>query len=122
MTAATKLGTYKGREIVGAAMALRNAGDGLSEAMQLEPVDLEIGQRVHIVIEAVVDQHKLVPAIKGDLHGPLQVVAGLKAEAAKIVENPTVAKLLDKHKAALNKAKEIEGQQSIEDELGDDSE
>lgn len=116
----TGLGTYKGREIVSAAMALRNAGDGLSEAMQLDPVELEIGQRVHIVIEAVVDQHRLVPAIRGDVHGPLQIVAGLKAEAAKIVDNPTVAKLIDKHKAALNKQKEIEGQRSIEDDLPDE--
>jgi hypothetical protein len=116
MSDEAKLGSYKGHEIVGAAMKLTNAGDGLSKAMSLTPVDLDFGQRVHVVIEAVVTEHGLKPAIAGDLYGPLRVVSTLKAEAATIVENATVAKILDKHKAALNRAKEIEGQRSIEDE------
>lgn len=117
MSENTKLGTYKGHEIVGAAMKLTNAGDGLSKAMSLSPVDLDFGQRVHVVIEAVVTEHGLKPAIAGDLHGPLRVVSTLRAEHATIVENATVAKLIDKHKAALDKASQIEGQRSIDDEM-----
>lgn len=117
-----KLGTYRGHEIVGAAMKLTNAGDGLSKAMSLAPVDLDFGQRVHVIIEAVVTEHGLKPAITGDLHGPLRVVSTLRAEAATIVENSTVAKLMEKHKAALDKARQIDGQRSIEDEIPEDAE
>lgn len=113
------LGTYKGHEVVGVSMKLTKAGDGLSKAMSLDPVDLEFGQRVHLVIEAVVTEHGLKPATPGDLYGPLRNVVTLQAEAATIVENASVAKLIDRHKAALDKAKQIDGQRSITDELGD---
>lgn len=115
----TLLGTYNGRDVIGAAMALTNAGDGLSAAMKLAPVELHMGDRVLVLVEAVVVSEKHVPAIKGDLDGPYAFVSVLKAQAAKITTLAGAVREMDKHKGQLDKLTQIEGQQSILDDGAD---
>lgn len=114
----TPIEMYDGRDVISCAIALTGAGDGLSQAMKISPRRFSIGDRVIVVMEATVKAAKHEPAVKDDLEGPLRFVAVLKAGPATITDDEKVAKLLDKHKAAVNKASEIEGQQSIEDHLG----
>ena len=111
--------TYDGREVIGAAIALTGAGDGLSQAMKVSPRKFSIGDKVLILMEATVKAAKHEPAVKDDLGGPLRLVAVMRADAAMLTDDPKVSRLLDKDKAAINKASEIEGQLSIEDDMGD---
>lgn len=113
----TVIEIHDGRDVIGAKMSLTNAGDGLSKAMGLEPQRLHIGDRVLVLVEAVVAKEQYVPAIAGDLAGPLHFVAVLKADAAKITTLPGAIKEMDKHKGRIEKAAQIPGQQSIQDEI-----
>jgi len=110
---------HDGRDVVYAAMSLTNAGDGLSAAMKLEPQRLHMGDRVLVLVEALVTKEQYVPAVKGDLAGPLTFVAVLKAQAAKITNLAGAIKEMDKHKGRLDKLAQIPGQQSI---MGDGAE
>lgn len=113
---------YDGRDVVGVAMKLTNAGDGLSSAMKLDPVRLHHGDRVLVLVEAVVSKVGYDPATPGDLAGPLKFVATLKAEAAMLTDTKANASAIDKHKGRVHKLTEIEGQRSIDedDEAGED--
>lgn len=51
---ANKLGRHDGKEIIGCAIAVRNAGDGLSKAMQVEPKIIKDGSTVYILMEGTV--------------------------------------------------------------------
>lgn len=113
----TALEMYDGREVIGCAIALTGAGDGLSEAMKVTPRKFRIGDRVLIVMEAEVKAAKHEPAVRDDLDGPLRLVAVMRARSATITDDAAVSALLDQHKAKVNKASEIEGQLSIEDDL-----
>lgn len=104
------------RDVIKASMSLRNAGDGLSKSMSIEPRKLTIGETVQIVIEAQVVGHNYVAAIKSDLQGPLELVAVLRADAALIVESKTVERILVGHRKKLDQAAQIAGQRSIRDE------
>lgn len=108
--------SYDGRDVIGCAIALTGAGDGLSQAMKISPQKFSIGDRVLVVMEATVKAARHEPAVRDDLDGPLKFVAVMRADAATITDDATVALLLDRHKAAVNKASEIEGQLSIEDD------
>lgn len=109
------LGMYNGRDVIKMAMSLTNAGDGLSQAMSLEPAELHMGDRVLVLVEAVVTKEQHVAAIPGDLAGPYKFVGVLKAEAAKITTLSSAQKEMDKHKGRLDKATQIPGQQSTTD-------
>ena len=108
---------YDGREVIGCAIALTGAGDGLSEAMKVAPRKYRIGDRVVIIMEAEVKAAKHEPAVKDDLDGPLRLVAVMRAKSATITEDASVTALLDEHKKRVNKAAEIPGQISIEDDM-----
>ncbi len=115
----TVIEIHDGRDVIGAKMSLTNAGDGLSKAMALEPVRFSIGDRVLVLVDAVVAKEQYVPAINGDLNGPLHFVAVLKAEAAKITTLQAAQREMDKHKGRIDRAAQIPGQQSIQDEIRD---
>ena len=50
-TTPVKLGKFEKRDIVGMAIAIHKTGDGLSAAVEIEPVELHIGDRGFIVME-----------------------------------------------------------------------
>jgi len=114
---------HKGREVTGYGIKVTNAGDGLSKSMKITPRELQMGDRGMIVIEYVVaNAGDYEPAIKADYFGPLKEIMKLKAEAAFFLDDKRVAAQMDKHKAALAKEREIEGQQSLEDDMDKDEE
>lgn len=59
------LGEQEGEPVVGSAIALRNAGDGLSDAMAVDPVILRRKETGYAVIAWEVDHIEFPPAKKG---------------------------------------------------------
>jgi hypothetical protein len=112
--------TYEGHEVIGSRMKLVNAGDGLSEAMRIAPMALHVGDRVVMIVEAVVTKIEHSPAEPKDWTGPFLRTHTLRAEAATVTDNATTLRIIDKHKAAVLRAREIDGQRSIDDEMEGD--
>jgi hypothetical protein len=57
MTAVTPdvdLGKFEGKRVIGAAMTITNTGDGLSDAMELDPMKLHHGDEVVMVVRGTV--------------------------------------------------------------------
>lgn len=98
------LGSYKGHEVLGATVSIRNTGDGLSQAMNVDPVELELGSTVHVVLECEVEKHRYDP-IK-DTHG-LQLVNMLKAGRATIIDESTVRDALDEQQRRIEEAEGV---------------
>ncbi len=87
-----QLSEYQGHSVTGATVSIRNTGDGLSKAMQVDPVELELGGTVYVVLECEVEKHRYEPA---DFAEDLTLVNMLKAGAATIVDRRVVGKFID---------------------------
>jgi hypothetical protein len=101
-----KLGIYKGHDVLNAAVQIRNTGDGLSEAMGVDPVELELDATVHVVLECTVEKHRYDPIKDGA--GALTLVNMLKAGRATIIEGELLAAIrgaLDEQEKAIAEAK-----------------
>lgn len=48
---------YEGQQVVRTTISIRNAGDGLSEGLGIDPQLLAIGSKVYVVLECDVDAH-----------------------------------------------------------------
>lgn len=113
-----------GRRVVAVEARVTNVGDGLSQAWELSddtPL-LVHGDRVTIVIDAVVKSIKEDAFDDDDLKGDLKYVYTLKGETVAIADTPQNRRLLDRQRDAIAKSNEIPGQASINDELPKDPE
>lgn len=63
----TPLPPFEGSDVTSAALRVTNAGDGLSEALDLEPSSYHVGQKVWLVLEATVTQVNHKPTKAGSL-------------------------------------------------------
>lgn len=95
---------YLGRDVLTSTVSIRNTGDGLSRAMEVEPVELEPFSTVYVVLECEVEKHRHEP-IK-DVDGALQLVNMLKAGRATIVDKDVVVKALDEQQDRIRTAEE----------------
>lgn len=86
------LSPFDGRTVLNTTVAVRNAGDGLSAAMQVAPVELHHGERCWIVLECEVDKVRFDPIKDTDC---LQRVHMLKAGTAVMVDESLVREHLD---------------------------
>ncbi len=86
------LSEYQGHLVTGATVSIRNTGDGLSQAMKVDPVELELGATVYVVLACEVEKHRFEPA---DFANDLVLVNMLKAGAATIVDRKVVGKFID---------------------------
>lgn len=57
------LGTYRDHPVIKTSIAITNAGDGLSKSMSIDPVTLEPGDEVMVLMKCTVDRHgfSLIP-------------------------------------------------------------
>lgn len=95
-TSVEPLDDYKGRPIVRTTIALRNAGDGLSEGMSIEPVVYEQGSEVSVLVRCKVADHNLKPITeKGTDLGMLELEQVLRAGTAVVVDADLGKELLD---------------------------
>lgn len=88
-------------------VAVTNAGDGLSEALAVDPTPLPLGATVHVVLECRVQQVKFVPAVdKEHPEDGLARVHVLRAGRATIVGATDVAAALDSQADRILRARE----------------
>ena len=86
---------FGGQEVASVAVKVTNAGDGLSEAMRVDPVDLRFGQRVYQVIEGFVVKAEVIPANHLDPQGPVVIKYTIKAGTSTLVDEGTVIEAID---------------------------
>jgi hypothetical protein len=60
-TKAVHLGSFEGQDVIGASVAITNAGDGLSQALATEPDELHLQDVVYVVLECVVSKVRFEP-------------------------------------------------------------
>lgn len=129
------LGTIDGQPIVGRSIKLTKAGDGLSEALQIEHHDLHVGDEVAVLVRGKIGGPTFKPEKGSD--SKWVRVDNIVAGSALIVEDEDVTKILDKHDDAvyelrqrlkeekeglkrLDFPEEDDHQQAAEDGLGPD--
>lgn len=109
------LGDYRGRDIIRTSLTIRNTGDGLSEAMGIDPQVLEIGDEVYVLLKCEVVDHAH-PIIKDT--DCLELKQVLKAGTATIVDADYAEDRIDQQAARIQRAKDAaSGQGSINTEL-----
>lgn len=86
---------FGGQEVAAVAVKVTNAGDGLSEAMRVDPVDLRFGQRVYQVIEGFVVKAEVTPENHLDPAGPVVLKYTIKAGTSTLVDEATVREAID---------------------------
>jgi hypothetical protein len=107
-----KLKQHDGRDVRGVRIKVTNTGDGLSNAMKVEPQELHIGEKVFVVMETTVsaDGHEPVSKDSDDL----ALVYRLKAGTAAIVDEAVVRSALADMAARVQRMRDEEtGQQSM---------
>jgi hypothetical protein len=97
----TALHRFEGRDVIGTRIAVTNAGDGLSQALAIEPVELTIGQKVTIVLECEVGQVSFSPVKDTNA---LHRVQKLKAGTATIISSDLVQEALDAQRIKIEEA------------------
>jgi hypothetical protein len=111
-----KLHKFEGREVIGTKVAISRAGDGLSQALAIEPEELTIGRTVYVVLECTVGPVTMEPVKDTDsLTRKHKLIAG----TATLVEKDLVGELLAAQRA---KIEEAQGIQRLEFEGGADGE
>lgn len=90
---------YRGKDVLSTAAIVRNAGDGLSDTLQLAPVIYDSGQLVTLVIRARVGDH----TFKYDHEtGTYCLVQNFNAGAMVVMDDDDkVAKMLDENESAV---------------------
>lgn len=79
--------TYEGRDVVDTTIQVTNAGDGLSQALQVEPHVMHHGETIYLVLECEVAKVSYPPVKDTDLLSRLHT---LKAGRATIVDKDLV--------------------------------
>lgn len=92
MTETVKLGKFEGRTVAAAKMTLTGTGDGLSQAMQIDPVVLHHGDEVYLVVKGVVADVRFPPVSGTESVARQHVV---RAVEASIVEPDLVEATLE---------------------------
>lgn len=95
------LNQFEGRDTIGTRVRITNAGDGLSESLAVEPEELSLGQKVHIVLEAECSRVHYERVPDSDA---VRRVHTLKAGAATLVEYRLVKKVLDTQRIKIEQA------------------
>lgn len=97
------LGDFEGRTILSTTIQVTNAGDGLSDAMKIDPVVMHHGETVYVVLECEVSKVRFDP-IK-DTQGVARVHV-LKAGTATLIDGAAVEDALDAQREKIARAKE----------------
>lgn len=117
----SKLGTYKGQQVIGTSVSIRNAGDGLSEGLSISPEVFDVNSTLYVVLECEVDAHdyKRVKARGDVVPGVLVLDQVLKAGTATIVDGDLVTKHLDEQRERIDAARaEAERRKEAADGIG----
>lgn len=113
---AEKLRKFEGREVQGTTIAIKNAGDGLSKALAIDPREFRTNETVYVVLECNVGPISFVPV--KDTDGLLRkhdFVAG----TATIVDKELVQDVLREQQDRID-AEEAKRQLDFANAAGDD--
>lgn len=97
---------FENHDVVGTTIKVTNAGDGLSQALKVEPIEYERGETVHVVLECQVDKITFI-ASKDNAEALIREHT-LKAGVATIVDGSKVKKVLAEQRKKLEQAEGIE--------------
>lgn len=103
----SKLTPFDDREVVKATIAVTNAGDGLSDALAVDPREFHHGETVFVVLETSVAKVNMVPEDSKALAGALIRQHTLKAGRATIISGDVVRDMLDEQQARIERHKGI---------------
>lgn len=97
------LGTFDGRDVLGTTIAVTGAGDGLSQALRLDPTVLHIGEKVFVVLEAEVVKvrHEGIKDTEA-----LTRVHMVRAGTAALVDESEISEMLERQRERLRLAQE----------------
>lgn len=109
---------FENHQVVGTTIKVTNAGDGLSQALKVEPIEYERGETVHVVLECVVD--KITFDGSKDNAEDLIRVHTLKAGVATIVDGKKVKGVLAEQRKKLEAAEGIAQLPGLDEPDGDD--
>jgi hypothetical protein len=104
---------FEGREVIAVKAAISNAGDGLSEALAIEPEELRIGQKVRVVLEGVVDRLAFAEAKDSN---QLIRTARIKASTVTLVEEELVKDVLEDQRIRNEEARGVVRLAVVEDD------
>lgn len=116
------LSKFEGRDVLQATIKVTNAGDGLSEALAIDPTEMHLGDKVYLVIEAEVSKVNY-EELKDT--GTLRRVHTLRAGVATIVDEAFAADVLERQRVAIEEARgvhRIDFDGALADAFGDDDE
>lgn len=121
---------YGGKKVVGTTISIRNAGDGLSEGVAVDPVVYPIGSTQFVVLETVVQAHDHKSS--KDSSEILLLDQVLKAGVGIVVDADLVQSMIDEQRDRIAKAKDaaagrltipfLDGDAQGGDKAGDDGE
>ncbi len=100
--AVTGLSTFENHDVLQSTIKVTNAGDGLSEAMSIDPVEIHLGEQRYLLIEA--ECSKVGYEELKDT-GTYRRVQTLKAGTATLVDATFAAKAIQAQRAALDEAR-----------------
>ncbi len=100
----TTLHKFEGREVIGTKVKITGAGDGLSQALAIDPTELSLGETVYVVLECTVDKviHERVKDTEA-----LTRVQSLKAGTATLVDKDLVDAKLEAQRVRIEEAKGV---------------
>lgn len=105
------LNTFDGRDVVTTSVQITNAGDGLSTALTVEPVEFHHGDIVCVVLRCEVTKVGFVPVKDTDV---LNRVHTLRTGDATIVEESLVKKVLDEQRRKIEAARGVQRLPGVE--------
>lgn len=115
----SKLTPFDGREVIGASIAITNAGDGLSQSLAIDPCEFHLGDKVIVLVETEVSK---IGHLEIKDTSKLQRVHTLKAGVGTIVSEEFAAEALAAQRKKIEEAKGIlsldlngDGDQTTED-------
>lgn len=96
-----KLKRFEGKEVLSATVAVTGAGDGLSQAMAVDPIELHHQEKRYLVLEVDVTKVRFDPVPKTD---GLQRVHILRAGRATFIDADVVTAALDEQEKRIEEA------------------
>ena len=108
---------FEGKPVIATTIIVKKAGDGLSAAVSVDPVELHHGQKVYVVLETEVGRVQFDPS----KDSPDMLIRGqvLITETATIVPKELVIELLTQQRLRIEAAREAaQGVQQLVDDKG----
>lgn len=109
----TVLTPFDDHDVTETTVRIVGAGDGLSEALEVAPVELHHGERVHIVLRGEVTKITYEPVKDSD---ELRRVHTIRASFGTIVDAKVVTKVLDAQRKAIEAHRGVSRLPGVDDD------